>query len=87
MLRINAKKEGEKIKVLYLEGKICQGWIRELELEINKGIEGGEKVSLDFSKVSYVDEQAAEMLNQPPLKELEKRNCSLFIRTMLNMEG
>jgi len=38
MLRINAKREGEKTKVLCLEGKICQDWMKELELEINKGI-------------------------------------------------
>ena len=87
MLRINVKKEGEKTKVLYLEGKVCQGWLKELESEINKGIKEGEKVVVDFSKVSYIDEQAAEMFNQFPIKKVEKRNGSLFIRTMLKIEG
>lgn len=87
MLRIYAKKEGGKTKVLYLEGKISKDWMRELESEISKGIKEGEKVVVDFSKVSYIDEQAAEMLNQFPIKKVEKRNGSLFIRTMLKMEG
>ena len=87
MLRINAKKEGEKTKVLYLEGKVCQGWLKELESEIDKGIKEGEKVIVDFSKVSYIDEQAAEMFNKFPIKKVEKRNGSLFIRTMLKIEG
>lgn len=85
-MRINTKKEGQKTKVLYLEGKLCQGWMRELEMEINKGVKEGEKVILDFSKVSYIDELAAEMLAQFPLKKVEKRKGSLFIRTMLRME-
>ena len=87
MLRINAKKEGGKTKVLYLEGKVCQGWLKELELEIKNGIKEGEKIIVDFSKVSYIDEQAAEMFNQFPIKKVEKRNGSLFIRTMLKIEG
>ena len=87
MLRINAKKEGEKTKVLYLEGKVCQGWLKELESEIKNGIKEGEKIIVDFSKVSYIDEQAAEMFNQFPIKKVEKRNGSLFIRTMLKIEG
>lgn len=87
MLRIYAKKEGEKTKVLYLEGKISKDWMIELESEISKGIKEGEKVIVDFSKVSYIDEQVAEMLNQFPIKKVEKRNGSLFIRTMLKMEG
>jgi len=87
MLRIYAKKEGKKTKVLYLEGKISKDWMRELESEISKGIKEGEKVIVDFSKVSYIDEQAADMLNQFPIKKVEKRNGSLFIRTMLKMEG
>ena len=87
MLRINIKKEGEKTKVLYLEGKVCQGWLKELESEIDKSVKESEKVILDFSKVSYIDEQAAEMINQFPVKKVEKRNGSLFIRTMLKMEG
>ena len=87
MLRINVKKEEENAKALYLEGKICQTWMKELESEINKSIKEGDKVILDFSKVSYIDEQAAEMLNQFPTKKVEKRNGSLFIRTVLKMEG
>ena len=41
------------------------------------------KVILDFSKVSYIDQEAAQMINQFPAQKVEKRNCSLFIRTML----
>jgi anti-anti-sigma regulatory factor len=58
-----------------------------LEAEINKGIKKGGKVIVDFSKVSYMDEKVAEMFNLFPKKKVEKRNGSLFIRTLLKIEG
>ncbi len=50
MLRITEKKEGKNTRVLRLEGKICQEWIKELEAEIIRGLDDGKKVVLDFSK-------------------------------------
>ncbi len=87
MLRITVKKEGKKARVLFLEGKICQKWIEELSAEINRGLDKGEKIVLDFSKVGFIDEETADMINRLPFQKVEKRNGSLFIRTMLKMEG
>ncbi len=86
MLRITVKKEGKKARVLFLEGKVCQKWIEELSAEITRGLDKGEKIVLDFSKVGFIDEEAADMINRLPLQKVEKRNGSLFIRTMLKME-
>lgn len=87
MLRITVKKEGRKTRVLYLEGKICQKWIEELNAEIARGLDEGEKIVLDFSKVGFIDEETADMINRLPLQRVMKRNGSLFIRTMLKMEN
>ena len=86
MLRITEKKEGEKTKVLYLEGKICQDYVKELRVEITKGIGTGERVILDFEKVIFLDDEAARMLRRLKDTRLSMRNCSLFIRTALKME-
>lgn len=86
MLRITVKKEGKKARVLFLEGKVCQKWIEELTAEITRGLDKGEKIVLDFSKVGFIDEEATDMINRLPLQKVEKRNGSLFIRTMLKME-
>lgn len=85
MLRITVKKEGKKTRVLYLEGKICQKWIEELEAEINRGLDKGERIVLDFSRVGFIDEETADVINRLPLRKVVKRNGSLFIRTMLRM--
>lgn len=86
MLRITVKKEGKKARVLRLEGKICQEWIKELEAEISQGLDEGKKIILDFSEVGFMDEEAADMINRFPLQNVEKRNGSLFIRTILKID-
>ena len=86
MLRITEKKEGKNTRMLRLEGKICQEWIKELEAEIIRGLDDGKKIVLDFSKVGFIDEDAAEMIKRFPQKKVERRNGSLFIRTVLGME-
>lgn len=86
MLRITIKKEGRSQKVLYLEGKICQGWLQELQGEINRGMEEGAKVVLDFSKVRYLDEETAQMLRELPSDKVEKRNSSLLIQELLKTD-
>lgn len=83
MFRITVKIEGQGRKVLYLEGKICQEWLQELQAEINRGMEEGAKVILDFSKVRYLDEETAKMLHGLPSDRVEKRNSSLFIQELL----
>jgi len=86
MLRITEKKEGAKKTVLFLEGKISQEYLRELESEIEKSINRSESLILDFSKVSFLDEKAAKMIQGFYDKKLGLRNCPLYIRTALRME-
>ena len=86
MLRISVEQEGEQIRRLALEGKICHSWAAELRNEIEKILSSGKKVILDFAKVSYLDEEAARMLRLYPEERVEKRNCSLFIRTVLKLK-
>ncbi len=86
MLRITEKKEGEKTKILYLEGKICQDYLKELQDEIDKGINSGERVILDLSRVNFLDDEAARMIRQLKDTRLIIQNCSLFIRTALKIE-
>jgi len=86
MLRITEKIEGERTKVLYLEGKISQEYVKELRAEIDKGMRTGERVVLDLAQVIFLDDEAARMIRQLQESRLSLRNCSLFIRTALKME-
>jgi len=86
MLRISEKREGEKTKVLYLEGKLRQDNVKELQGEIVKGINTGKTIILDFAKVVFLDDEAARLIRGLKDPRLTLRNCSLFIRTALKIE-
>ena len=87
MLRITVKNETRSLRVLLLEGKVSKQWLEELQSEIERSLNEGEKLALDFSKVSYIDEEGARLINLPHYNKIEKRNCSLFIRTLLGYES
>lgn len=66
-----------------LEGKVSKQWLEELQSEIERSLNERKKLALDFSKVSYIDEEGARLINLPQYNKIEKRNCSLFISTLL----
>jgi anti-anti-sigma regulatory factor len=86
MLRISTKREENKTKILYLEGKICQPWMKELISEIQRGIDDGENIVLDLSKVSFLAEDSAEIIRQFSEQRVEIKNGSLFIRSLLGID-
>ena len=87
MLRITVHNKNKEGRILFLEGKVSKKWLEELQIEIEKSMNDGEKLALDFSKVTYIDEEGAQLINQPHYNKIEKRNCSLFIRTLLGHES
>ena len=87
MLRITVLNKNRKDRVLLLEGKVSKQWLEELQTEIERSINDGKKLALDFSKVSYIDEESAQLINKSHYNKIEKRNCSLFIHTLLGFES
>jgi len=87
MLRITVKNRNKEERVLFLEGKVSNRWLEELQAEIEKSINEGKKLVLDFSKVTYIDDEGATLINQPLYNEIGKKNCSLFIRTLLGHDS
>ena len=78
MLRITVQNKNRVNRVLMLEGKVSKQWLDELQSEIEKSINDGKKLALDFSRVTYIDEEGAMLINRPHYNNIEKRNCSLF---------
>ncbi len=87
MLRITVENKNREGRILFLEGKVSKKWLKELQTEIEKGLNDGKKLALDFSKVTYIDEEGARLINQSHYNKIEKKNCSLFIRTLLGHES
>ncbi len=87
MLRITVQNKNRDNRILLLEGKVSKQWLEELKTEIEESLNEGKKLALDFSKVTYIDDEGAKLINLPHYKKIEKRNCSLFIRTMLGQKS
>ncbi|MFQ6037785.1 MAG: STAS domain-containing protein [Candidatus Aminicenantales bacterium] len=87
MLRITIKTEGEKTRVLYLEGKIIRDYLGELQTEIERGLRRKDNVVLDLARVSFLDEEGARMIRSFSEGALSLRNCSLYIQAALDAHG
>jgi len=87
MLRITVKNKNRENRILLLEGKVSKLWLEELRTEIERSLDDRKKLVLDFSKVTYIDEEGARLINLPHYNKIEKRNCSLFIRTLLGFDS
>ena len=85
MLRITSKNVGQET-VLHLEGKICRQWVGELCSHIHTALAEGGRIILDLDKVSYIDDEAVKMLSKFSPEQMDKRNCSLYIRTLLGLD-
>ena len=83
MLRITSSEIGGD-RILLLEGKICRQWIDELCKQIHTALAEDSRITLDFAKVTYMDEEAAEMLSRFPSEQLNMKNCSLYVRTIFD---
>ncbi|MCJ7581493.1 MAG: hypothetical protein MUP98_13285 [Candidatus Aminicenantes bacterium] len=87
MLRITVQNKNKNVRIFLLEGKVSKLWLEELQAEIEKSLNDRKKLALDFSKVTFIDEEGAQLINQLHYQNIEKRNCSLFIRTLLGHES
>ena len=90
MLRITKVPRQESLVTLKLEGQIASDWVEELESECLRWSQSKDCLILDFSGVSYIDAQGAEMigrLNDNLKKErLKIINCSPLVQDLLVAE-
>ena len=87
MLRITRLAENASSVTLRPEGGIASHWVSLLEQECKALVEGGQKVSLDFSEVRYVDGRGVEMLKRLPAEDVRIINCPALIEDLLATEG
>ena len=83
MLRITKMAESPSIVTLKLEGRIASEWVPLLEGECLKCLKEQRKVLLDFSDVSFVDENGVKMLGRLAVKNVEIIDHSALIKESL----
>ena len=85
MLRITETSEDEKTVTLKLGGKVVGTSVSDLEKLCLHYRDGKNKtVVLDFSGVTFIDNNGVRMLEKIKNERIQIINCSLFIRSLLS---
>ena len=85
MVKITETSGDEEVVTLRLDGKIVDAWVADLErLCLHYRDEEHKSIVLDFSGVTFVDENGVSMLQRIKDSRIEIINCSLFIEALLH---
>ena len=85
MVKITETSGDEKAVTLRLDGKIVDAWVADLErLCLRYRDEEHKSIVLDFSGVTFVDENGVGMLQRIKDSRIKIINCSLFIEALLH---
>lgn len=84
MLRITETSKDEKTVTLRLDGKVVDVWVSDLERQcLYHKDEKNKTVILDFSGVTFIDNEGVRMLEEIKDERIRIVNCSLFIEALL----
>jgi len=80
VLRITKIDETFAMITMKLEGKLASDWVSLLESECMNCLKGKQRVRLDFSDVTFIDEQGIEMLGRLAGENVKVINCSALVK-------
>ncbi|MFY9221161.1 MAG: STAS domain-containing protein [Blastocatellia bacterium] len=84
MLRMTTIITDAQKVIFLLEGKIINPWVEEINKECQKHFSIYEKLILDVSQVSFVDEEGVKLLKNLIKDKVELVGCSLFLSKLLS---
>lgn len=85
MLRITRSPNGDGI-TLWFEGKFLEPWLTEAEGLVDQAAATAESVSLDLSRVSFVDAHGVAYLRKASKQGIRIVGCSGFVAELLQLE-
>lgn len=83
MLRMTTIQTDPQTATLLLEGRIVGSWVEELTRECEQKLSQTERIILDVSQVSFVDDNGVEVLKTLRQNRVYLTGCSLFLDELL----
>lgn len=83
MLRISVIHDSDEAIQLGVEGWLVGAWVEELRQESNHALANAKRVTIDLSKVWFVDPMGVALLRDLATKNVAHLNCSSFISQQL----
>jgi len=86
MLKMTTVREDEQTITLKLEGRIVGPWVEELEKECEKCLARKNRLILDLSDVSYIDERGVNTIRRFLGPRVHSVGGSLFLEGLMKEE-
>jgi anti-anti-sigma regulatory factor len=83
MLKITPEYIGAEDVTLHLEGRVVGPWVDVLRASCREALARHDRVMLDFTNVSFVDDAAVTALRELGSERLGMKGCTGFIAQML----
>ncbi len=83
MLRITILKTAQKDVILYLEGRLINGWVSEMHYHCTQLLAQQHQLTLDLASVSFADEAGIALLKRLMDGGVQLTGCSLFLSQLL----
>lgn len=84
MLKIDVAAKGTQRVTVRLEGRLVGPWVDEVRRTCEPFLGNGRGLTLDFSRVSFVDRDGVALCRRLRLGRATLRNCSPFVEEQLN---
>ncbi len=86
MLRITRLNPGSHPALLKVEGRIAGPWVGELDRVVRLSVNGGGRVVLDVSGVTFADRAGTALLRQLEVTGAALHGASAFLMNLLRGE-
>ena len=84
MLKIEIGADGREPVVVRLEGRLVGPWVEEVRRACEGLLHRGERLTVDFSRVSFVDREGVALCRGLRDRHARLRNCSPFVKEQID---
>lgn len=84
MLKIEVSEKQEERVTVHLEGQMVGPWVDEVRRTCEPFLTDGHALTLDFSRVSFVDRAGVALCRRLKQGRATLRNCSPFVKEQIN---
>ena len=84
MLKIEVVEKQDKRVLVHLEGQMVGPWVGEVRRACEPFLTDGHALTLDFSRVSFVDRDGVALCRRLKQRRAMLQNCSPFVKEQIN---
>ena len=84
MLKIEVGERQRQQVTVRLEGRLVGPWVEEVRRACEPFLDNGARLTVDFSRVSFVDREGVALCRRLRQSRAALRNCSPFVKEQID---